>query len=134
MEQSQIFLFTSDQKDGWGAVLNEAMNSGCVVVASDTIGSVPYLLQDGENGCVYPSQDVEALSRNVRCLLENPEMMAQMGRSAYETILEEWNAENAAQKLMRLLESMLAGKDPGKLYDNGICSPAPLIGKDWYRK
>ena len=134
MEEADIYLITSDRQEGWGAVLNEAMNSGCVVVASDTIGSVPYLLQDGENGCVYPSQDVEALSRNVRCLLENPEMMAQMGRSAYETILEEWNAENAAQKLMRLLESMLAGKDPGKLYDNGICSPAPLIGKDWYRK
>ncbi|MDE6063414.1 MAG: glycosyltransferase family 4 protein, partial [Lachnospiraceae bacterium] len=29
MEQADIFLFTSDYREGWGAVLNEAMNSGC---------------------------------------------------------------------------------------------------------
>jgi hypothetical protein len=28
MEQSNIYLFTSDFGEGWGAVLNEAMNSG----------------------------------------------------------------------------------------------------------
>ncbi len=42
MEKSQIFMFTSDRNEGWGAVLNEAMNSGCACVASHAIGSVPY--------------------------------------------------------------------------------------------
>ncbi len=39
MEQANIFLFTSDYNEGWGAVLNEAMNSGCSVVASHAIGT-----------------------------------------------------------------------------------------------
>ncbi|MBO6297416.1 MAG: glycosyltransferase, partial [Lachnospiraceae bacterium] len=38
MERSDIFLFTSDEKEGWGAVLNEAMNSGCMVIARPEIG------------------------------------------------------------------------------------------------
>ena len=29
MEKASIYLFTSDKQEGWGAVLNEAMNSGC---------------------------------------------------------------------------------------------------------
>ena len=47
MEQAGIFLFTSDRKEGWGAVLNEAMNSGCAVAASEAVGSVPDLGKDG---------------------------------------------------------------------------------------
>ena len=50
MEKANIFLFTSDQNEGWGAVANEAMNSGCAVVANQAIGSVPYLIKSGENG------------------------------------------------------------------------------------
>ena len=42
MEAADIFLFTSDFNEGWGAVLNEAMNSACAVVASHAIGSVPF--------------------------------------------------------------------------------------------
>lgn len=53
MEQSEIFMFTSDKNEGWGAVLNEAMNSGCAVVASHAIGSVPFLIKNGENGFIY---------------------------------------------------------------------------------
>lgn len=40
MEKADIYLFTSDFNEGWGAVLNESMNSGCAVVASHAIGSV----------------------------------------------------------------------------------------------
>ena len=32
MERADVFLFTSDFNEGWGAVLNESMNSGCAVV------------------------------------------------------------------------------------------------------
>lgn len=53
MEKAEIFLFTSDFNEGWGAVLNESMNSGCAVVASHAIGSVPFLIRDGVNGLIY---------------------------------------------------------------------------------
>ena len=37
MEDGDIFLFTSDHLEGWGAVANESMANGCVLVASDAI-------------------------------------------------------------------------------------------------
>ena len=57
MEKSEIFLFTSDKGEGWGAVLNESMNSACAVVASHAIGSVPFLLKDGENPSLSVARD-----------------------------------------------------------------------------
>ena len=53
MERANIFLFTSNQNEGWGAVLNESMNSGCAVVANRIIGSVPFLMEHGVNGLIY---------------------------------------------------------------------------------
>ncbi len=50
MEKANIFLGTSDQNEGWGAVVNESMNAGCSIVANRRMGSVPFLIQDGETG------------------------------------------------------------------------------------
>lgn len=134
MEKSQIFLFTSDRQEGWGAVLNEAMNSGCAVVASDAIGAVPYLLSHGENGCIYRSGDVTALTRQVQMLLEDQSLSRKLGCAAYQTIIEEWNAENAAVRLVSLAGKLLAGERTAALYTQGPCSPAPIIREDWFEK
>ena len=50
MRETHIFLFTSDREEGWGAVANEAMSEGCLLIGADEIGAVPYLVKDGENG------------------------------------------------------------------------------------
>lgn len=131
MEQSEIFLFTSDRREGWGAVVNEAMNSGCAVVASDAAGSVPYLIRNGENGMVYHSGDVDGLSEGVMELLEQPILRKQLGIKAYRRITELWNAETAAERLFCLAEGLLEGKVQSP-YNDGPCSPAPIIRDDWF--
>ncbi len=123
MEHAGIFLFTSDRREGWGVVLNEAMNSGCAVIASDAIGAVPWLVRSGENGLTYPSGDVEALTEALRDLLTAPQRQKRLGLAAYETIAQCWNAEEAARRLLRLSEALLAGEDPAKLYSFGPCAP-----------
>ena len=90
MSEHNIFLFTSDRNEGWGAVLNEAMSSGCVVVASNEIGAVPFLLKDGENGLIYKSKNLDSLYEKVVYLLENREQIALLGRNAYFTMLIQW--------------------------------------------
>ncbi|MDR9824902.1 glycosyltransferase, partial [Vibrio sp. FNV 38] len=42
MLDADIYLMTSDHQEGWGAVVNEAMNAGCALAASTAAGSVPY--------------------------------------------------------------------------------------------
>ena len=127
MENSEIYLFTSDRQEGWGAVLNESMNSGCAVVASHAIGSVPFLLKDGENGLIYCDGDIDNLYIKVKYLLDNPNKRAEIGRSAYETLCNEWNAENAAKKFIKLANSLLGGDKKADLFKDGVCSKSEII-------
>lgn len=133
MERSGIFLFTSDRQEGWGAVLNEAMNSGCAVVASDAIGSVPYLVKDQENGMVYHSGDVDALCQKVTWLLDHPEQQRSLGQAAYQTIKDLWNAEVATERFIQLAQAILDGDLSPDLFADGPCSRAEIIREDWYR-
>lgn len=134
MEQSGIFLFTSDRQEGWGAVMNEAMNSGCAVVASDAAGSVPYLVQPGENGLVYPSGNVDALYEKAKWLLEHPDQQQKIGEAAYHTITELWNADVAAKRFLQLSQAILGGDASPDLYESGPCSRAEVIEEDWFQE
>ena len=125
MEQSHIFLFTSNHLEGWGAVLNEAMNSGCAVIADSAAGAVPYLISHEQNGLVYREEDVSGFLELVVRLAEDEELRRRLGRSAYDTIDQIWNARNAAECLLRLCKGILSGS---VVYEQeGPCSPAEII-------
>jgi glycosyltransferase involved in cell wall biosynthesis len=117
MERADIFLFTSNHLEGWGAVLNEAMNSGCAVVACSAAGAVPYLVRDGENGFTYREKDVSSLKRSVLMLAKDAGLREKLGNNAYETVASEWNAGTAAENLMRFIEKR-------EFAEKGPCSRA----------
>lgn len=131
MEKSEIFLFTSDRREGWGAVLNESMNSGCAVVASSAIGSVPYLMENGKNGWVYLDGSADDLYRKVVSLLVHPEHRKRMQISAYRTITETWFAQNAAANLIQFAQALLDGETPPNF--QGPCSHAAVLKDGWYQ-
>ena len=126
MEKAEIFAFTSDYREGWGAVLNESMNSACAVVASHSAGAVPYLIEEKINGCVFANGDIEALTQSLKWLLDNPDKRADLGRRAYDTIENTWNAKTAATRLYTLMEAII-NKTMLPHYENGPCSVAPGI-------
>ena len=112
MEDSEIYLFTSDRQEGWGAVLNEAMNSGCACVASGAIGAVPYLLRDGINGYVFASGNQRELNRRTEKLIVDVSERKRIGITAYEDILYCWNACEAARSLVDMCKDILSGRRP----------------------
>lgn len=132
MEKAGIFLFTSDKQEGWGAVLNESMNSGCAVVAGHAIGAVPYLLDDNRNGMIYCSGDVDMLYEKTKYLLDHPSEQHRLGLRAYETITQIWNAEIAAERLQNLASCILRGERNPGLFANGPCSRAETMNEKWF--
>lgn len=132
MEEAGILLCTSDKREGWGVVINEAMNSGCAVVSSHVAGAAPYLIQDGVNGLLYRSGDVSMLCSCLRYLLDNPTEQRAFGRKAYETIIDEWNADIAAKRLVGLAAALLGGDSSRAGFITGPCSEAVIIGDDWF--
>ena len=133
MENSEIFLFTSDRNEGWGAVLNESMNSACAVVANSVIGSVPFLMKDKENGFMYKDCDVDDLYRKVKILLDDSKQRKSISKSAYKTINEEYNPRNAAKKFVKLCEIMLNGEYKPFPFKDGVCSKAEELKDNWYK-
>jgi glycosyltransferase involved in cell wall biosynthesis len=112
MKASDVFLFTSNYLEGWGAVVNEAMGCGCAVVASREAGAVPFLIKNGYNGYSYVNGSFEDFSGKVLSLFENRENIGGFGGKARETIEKLWNAENAAKEFVRFCSEFLEGKEP----------------------
>ena len=125
MEQCHVHLFTSNYLEGWGAVVNEAMNAGCCVVANAQTGAAPYLICDGENGFTYEDGSYEAFEKKVTALFEDKAQMEKMGRKAYQTITEVWNEEAAAEACLRFYENWKDGKV--MVPEEGPFSKAPVI-------
>jgi glycosyltransferase involved in cell wall biosynthesis len=126
MEKSNVFVFTSDYNEGWGAVLNESMNSGCAVVASHAVGSVPFLLEHNYNGLIYNNDNIDDLYFQVERLMKNTLLREKIGRNAYLTLKTTWNAERAAKNFFSLC-NYLKEKDTKFLISDGPCSIASRI-------
>lgn len=131
MEKSSIYLFTSDRQEGWGAVLNEAMNSGCAVVANSAIGAVPFLLKDKENGYIYEDCMIDNAYQKVKLLIENNELRSKVSIKAYETVKDIWNPKIAAERFLQLVNGIMRHSNT-VLYNEGPCSLAPIIKNDWF--
>ena len=131
MEQSDIYLVTSDRQEGWGAVINEAMNSGCAVVADHMTGAAPFLINHGKNGMIYRDGEKESLFSLTFRLLEDRRLCRKLGENAVDTITGEWNAENAAKRLLELCARLgfLEAEEVPPVPASGPCSPAPVISE-----
>jgi len=122
MQENNIFLFTSDRQEGWGAVANEAMANGCCLVGSDEIGSIPYLIQNGRNGLVFKSRSSSNLYEIVKFLIDNPLRRIQIAQQGYEYICKLWCPKAAADNLLHLITDLQRGMETSIIV--GPCSQA----------
>lgn len=125
MEQADVFLFTSNYLEGWGAVLNEAMNSACAVVAGHGIGAVPFLLKHGKNGLVYKTGNFREFQAYVLQLCQDASLCRRLGTNAYRTMTDAWNPHEAADRLYSFCEGLLKGEV--RVQQDGPLSIAPII-------
>lgn len=107
MEQADIYLFTSDRKEGWGAVLNEAMNSACAVIANTSAGASYSMIRDGENGLLYKNKDAVRMIELVKKCMKDEDFREMLSKKAYETIESLWNPAHAAKELLKFSEAVL---------------------------
>ncbi len=125
MEEANILIATSDYNEGWGAVINEAMNSACVVIASHAMGSVPYLINHGENGYIFESGNLNDLYNLLTRIIDDKQLMMEIGKNAFQSIKSTWNASVAADRLLDLYQGLVHCESV--LPDYGPCSKAESI-------
>lgn len=125
MEKSHIHLFPSNHLEGWGAVVNEAMNCGCVEVVNSKAGAARFLIRQEENGLMYFGGSYEEMKKRVIFLFEDPKKGEALGREAYRTIAEQWNAKEAVERLLDFYQGWKKGEI--RLPKEGPFSEAPVI-------
>ncbi len=126
MAASHIYVLPSNYQEGWGAVVNEAMSSGCCVVSSSGVGSAGFLISSGENGFIYRNGNISELSTILSKLIRNPEIISDTGTAALET-MKLWTPEIAARRFMELVSSISSGAAGKNLFAEGPCSRAEVI-------
>ena len=92
MRQHDVFVLTSDGMEGWGAVVNEALEEGMCVYGTREAGASASMLPDD---CLFAAGDVDGLKR----LLEKPVRPGSIGK---------WVASSAAAALHGFLEQEVA--------------------------
>ena len=123
LKRASLYVFTPDANQGWGSSLNLAMNYGCACVVSTAAGASKMILHK-QNGLLYESGSVDALEEAVRTLVQKEEMRLELGRHAYESILQTWNGTEAGKRFYQLISALTEGRpDP---FDEGLCAPAVI--------
>lgn len=122
MRNHHILIMTSDQEEGWGVVVNEAMGNGCLIVGSNEAGAVPFLVQDSYNGMIFKSRDLNSLYDKVVSAIKDRSAVLMMVDNGISTIRNVWSPQNAAANFLTLVENLNSNKEVSII--NGPCSKA----------
>jgi glycosyltransferase involved in cell wall biosynthesis len=92
MAASDVFVLPTLRQEGLPFALLEAMAAQKPVLVS-RIGGVTSVLHDGVNGLLVPPGDPDALAQGLMRLLADRELGRRLARSARETVLRSFSAE-----------------------------------------
>ena len=120
LEGLDVFVFSSNAHEGWGATLLEAMDKGCAVIANTAAGATLEVVEDGSNGFTFKDGDIFTLTERLTWLVEHENERREMGRRAWVTI-QGWSPAAGASRLVSLINHLQAGTPDG-LPSSGLCA------------
>jgi glycosyltransferase involved in cell wall biosynthesis len=87
--------------------LFEYMAAGKAVVAS-AMGQIVNVIRDGENGCLVPAGDVEALAGMIERLIADADLRDRLGRQAREDAVKDHSWEQYLSQLEQILKETIS--------------------------
>jgi glycosyltransferase involved in cell wall biosynthesis len=120
MRQSDVYVLPSNRHEGWGAVANEAMSEGAVLVANEQAGAARMLVDHNRTGFLFKDDDVDDLTTILRTLLDDATLRETIRQAAWQEMQKIWHPRVGAERLMDLSQGLL-GLDPMPEYQDGPC-------------
>ena len=103
LEEADVLVFPSVQREGLPLVVLEAMSAALPVVATST-GAVADAVLDGETGWVVPVRDTGALAGALRRLMAAPAERLRLGKAGRHRFEAHFTSARAAAGVAELLE------------------------------
>ncbi|MBW1710880.1 MAG: glycosyltransferase family 4 protein, partial [Deltaproteobacteria bacterium] len=101
------FLVLPSHHEGRPNVVLEAMAAGRPVIGTDIEG-IRELVKHTETGLLFPKGDIKVLSEAIERLVENPELLIRMGRSARQWVLDQgFSWDYTASKYIELFKRVI---------------------------
>ena len=101
-------LVLPDHEEHDSLALLEAMAVGVACIGSRS-GNMPEIIQEGENGWMFPPDDSEALANLLQRLLDDPEARKRAGASARVTALAFTSLQTLAKQRVSTYEAVANG-------------------------
>lgn len=101
-----VLCSTIEYQEGISNSILEYMGSGLIAIGSD-LGAVPEIITDAYNGFLFRAEDPESLSGKIRFILNNPDMMREIRRNAYETLQSKFSIETNCAQLIDVYDKVL---------------------------
>lgn len=108
LRESGIFFFPS-YHEGMPMAVLEAMAYGMGIVTT-SVGGIPQLIQDGENGYLTAPGDAEAMVQALESLLKDEAHLTDLGRAARAKAEAGYSLERHLEKLGIIYERAFAGR------------------------
>lgn len=96
-----VVVHSSTSPEPFGLVIAEAMATGRPVVVSNE-GGVAELVRPEHDALTYPTGDVQALTRQIRRLIDDPELRQRLGDAAHATAVEQFQPGRVTRQLLDL--------------------------------
>jgi len=100
---SRIVVVPSRWYEGFPNVIVQAMMMGRPVICSN-IGGLPEIVDAGDTGLLFETDNVSDLARKIRYLYERPALCRTMGAAGRVKALREYSAQACHQRLMAAFE------------------------------
>jgi glycosyltransferase involved in cell wall biosynthesis len=109
LASSHVFVLPSFYREGLPRTILEALATGRAVITTDMPGCREPI-DVGVNGLLVPSRDAPALAAAMTMLLENPAMIAAMGKAARTTAVDVYDVDKVNSLLLDVmgLENVVA--------------------------
>jgi len=104
---ADVFVLPSVHEP-FGIVLLEAFSAKCPVVAT-AVGGIPYFLENGVNGMLVPSGDVDAMFAATKNILNEKTIAQELGEEAYKTVEKFYTWERVTEQLLELYQTLVKG-------------------------
>ena len=106
LNKADIAVLPTKYNEGMPRFLVEAVACGLPVVATD-MEACRIVVQDGENGMIVPSGNAERLADALERLATDETLRSEMGETAREIAIEEFDKETGTEKWKRLYDRLL---------------------------
>lgn len=107
LPQFDALLFPSTWDEPLARIVQEAMACGLAVIGTPT-GGTPEILIDGVTGFVFEAENPQALADRILQLARDPELLAKMGQTARDLVVERFDIRRMIDEIEEQLTAVAA--------------------------